>query len=857
MNRIDRDALLEVVRAHAPRSLHAAEICSRLGLDKRDLDLVLGGLDNLVSLGLVKEMPGRRFRISKEARRDSGRTAKRDSSPGGRPSAIEGRITVHPHGFGFVSADDGGPDVFIAAPNMESALQGDKVRVHARPSRKGREGEVLGVIERGITIVTGTLRRAAGNVWIDPDDPRVRGPMRVDGEARGVRSGAPVIAEIIHYPRDSRETPEVRVTELLGAAGITEVEVRKLKIKHGVVEDFPASVLKEASRIPDRVSEQDRRGREDLRNVDLVTIDPDDARDHDDAVWAERVKRGYRVIIAIADVSAYVVPGTAIDDEALARSCSIYLPDRAIPMLPRELSSTLASLLPEEDRLTLAVECMLDETGRVRSHRYIEGVMRSKARLTYGGVARAMQLAETPPSELDRENERRAKPFLPLLDVLFEVSGLLGKRRSKRGSLDFDLPEARVVLDEARKEPVDIIRSRKDPGIRKAYNMIEELMLLANEVVATDLEERGIPAVYRVHGKPDQKKLEQFSAVARAFGHDLDADEASDPKTLQAFLKKIANQPESNALSYLMLRAMQQATYDTTNVGHFGLALKSYLHFTSPIRRYPDLAVHRVVRSLVRKERIDNERLLSQLRTVSVESSRLERRAMELERDVVDLYRCVLLRDRVGDEIEATITGVAEHGFYSTLDKPFVEALTPVEALGAGGYEIDQLGLRLRSRFSGHSYGLGDRLTLRIEEVSIERRQIIALPKAVAERMHEEIEQVGAQFEEAVRWEEPAKPARPGKRRPDHGRPERPVRRGDDRRDRDRGPKRGGPSRDAEPTRDAGPARQPRAGRAPAKAPTSKGGKPMLRVSGGNKPLPASRSNPTKKRGGPKGRKKR
>jgi ribonuclease R len=393
-------------------------------------------------------------------------------------------------------------------------------------------------------------------------------------------------------------------------------------------------------------------------------------------------------------------------------------------MLPPELSVHLASLVPGEDRLVLAVAVHVAENGRIRGHRLIEGVIRSRARLTYGGVARALGLSDVPPRQPE------AEASLPLLRTLYAVSKALRMRRQRRGALDFELPEAKVLLD-SRGEPVDVIPSREDTGIKTAYGIIEDLMLLANEVVAADLVRRKVPVIYRVHGPPDPRRVETFAAVAEAFGHPLEEDAASSPKKLQRFLRRIAGTPYEQSLSYLLLRSMQQATYDVANIGHFALATRSYLHFTSPIRRYPDLAVHRIVRMLVRGERIEAEEMRAKLQEQAIQSSRMERRAMMVEREVVNVYRCLLMKDRIGDEFEATITAVTERGLSVTVDRPFVEMRIPIERLGEDEYELDGLGIGLVGRRSGHAYVLGARLLVRLEAVALEHRELIAAPSAL------------------------------------------------------------------------------------------------------------------------------
>lgn len=717
---IDEETIFAALRERAPRAVHLGEICATLGVSPKQRDAVRDQLDRLRDLGLVKEMPGQRYRLSKD-----GRSQMTVHDPN---ASITGRITLHPKGFGFVAAEDGKGDIFIPPPHVRGAMHTDRVRVEARESPKGREGTVVEILERGLRRLSGVLQAAGRNSWIIPDDPRIPGPLVIAGELpHDARPGMHLVCEIAQYPRHEDEVATVKVLSVLGLQGVTAVEVAKIKLREGIVEDFPAPVTAEAAGIPRVVSDDEILGREDLRPYDLVTIDPPDARDHDDAVWGERLADGkFRLIIAIADVSHYVREGTAIDKEALTRGTSIYLPDRAIPMLPRELSSHMASLVPDENRLVLAVDVTIDEHGHIEQHRYIEGVMCSRGRLTYGAVAHALGLTQDyagPPDE-----QERVRKFLPLLQVLYDASRILRAKRMKRGSLDFDLPEARVLLNPETLEPVDVYRARKDPGVRHAYNLVEELMLLANEVVGADFMKRDIPAVYRVHGAPDEEKVAKFSELAAALGYDLDPEAATRPKKLAAFLRQIEGSEHGHALGYLLLRSMQQATYDTTNIGHFGLAAKDYVHFTSPIRRYPDLTVHRTLRALIRNRPNTSQVERNKLQFQAAESSRLERRAMVVERDVVDLYRAILMRDRVGEEFEATISGIAEHGFYAAFDEPFIDSLCPVELMTNDFYELDELGLALFGRKSKRRFGLGDRIAVRIENVSIENRRIIVLP---------------------------------------------------------------------------------------------------------------------------------
>ncbi len=636
-------------------------------------------------------------------------------------------LSVHPRGFGFVATDKPGPDVFVTPSSLKGALDGDKVRVRVSPSARGLDGQVVEVLERTSHYVGGTLRVSAGAAFVEPHDQRL-GPhrVRVVGELPpGARPGKNVLARLVGYADRPGEPFLADVVESFDRARRDELELRRTLLSQGIREPFPEEVLNEARALPRKVTPAEHRGRTDLRKVELVTIDPTDARDHDDAVWAERLPDGgYRVLVAIADVSHYVRPGTALDREALARGCTIYLPSRAIPMLPEELSGDLASLVPRKDRLALAVEVDLDARGQVRGHRFLECLMRSAARLSYQGVARALGLTTAPARQPAAEKRR------PLLETLHEVAGLLRTLRKNRGGLDFDLPEARVKLDPETGQPLDVERSRKDPGERAAYNLVEALMLLANEVVARDLSARKLATIYRVHGAPGKQKARAFCRLASSLGYRLDEADVRDPGRLALFLSSTTGTPHAEVLSCLLLRAMQQATYSTENIGHFGLATKDYLHFTSPIRRYPDLVVHRLVRKIARGQTLRGGKRRGALDEQAAKSSRLERRAMLVEREAVDLYRALLMRDRLGETFTATITGVTEHGFYAAIDAPFVDVLCGVTALPRDQYRVDPFNTCLLGVRSGTRYALFDRVEVRIEDVSIARRKISAVPAA-------------------------------------------------------------------------------------------------------------------------------
>jgi len=720
-------AILAVLRKRSARALHASEIRGRVGLSREQQPEVLRALDRLVALGRLTKLPKDRYRAVPGSSHAPPREASgRSSLPPKKRGAgeVEGVISVNARGFGFVVTSLPGPDVFIPPGYLGSAMSGDRVRARAKPSPKGREGRVVAVLERAVRYIGGQLHISAQGASLQPDDERLKMPIRVHGKLpEHARTGMGAIANVVGFPQRDGDPLDVRVIEIFEPAAFVQYEVRRILLREGVEEEPATDVMAEAVALPNAITARDRRGREDLRRIPLLTIDPADARDHDDAVFAERLPSGgYRVLVAIADVSHYVPEGSALDRSALERGCTIYLPTRAIPMLPEQLSSNLASLLPRRDRLALVVEIELDAQGIPRRHRFIEAVMRSAANLTYEAVAHALGLTVHGPAQPE------AQAHLPELTVLLEVAKLRRELRRARGSLEFELPEAKVRVDDESGQPIDVERSRRDPGVARAYNMIEEMMLLANEIVAADLGERELPAIYRVHGAPDPERVENFCALAQALGFNPGADVAEKPQKLARFLTSVQGTPHAQALGHLLLRSMQQATYDTVNIGHFGLAAEHYAHFTSPIRRYPDLAVHRIVRKVARGERVELRGLEARLKLQAGQSSQRERRSMAIEREVVDLYGAYLLRDQIGEVFDATVSGVTEHGFYSTLDAPFVDVLCRTAALPRDQYELDAHGVRLRGALSGRSYALGDRVRLRIEDVSIAQRKVLAVP---------------------------------------------------------------------------------------------------------------------------------
>jgi ribonuclease R len=720
-----RNEVLDLL-ASEDRPLHAQEVAERLSVPASSYQGLLRILDDLVFDGVATVRGGQRFKV--DTKRAGKRMAERERR--------EGLLKVNPRGFGFVASPTAsGDDVFVSAESLGGAMHGDRVIVElvARSSR-GAEGQIVEVKQRATPRVSGILRRKAKNAWVEPDDPRVRGPVvltseidRRGAEGNSGQDGQVVVVQITRFPESPDENPEGKLLAVLGAPGDLAVEVNKVLLVQGVEEVHSQASVDEAEAYGAEVPEPMLEGREDLTGIPLPTIDPDDARDHDDAVWVERTDAGgYELWVAIADVSSYVRPGMTLDDESRARGCSIYLPDRAIPMLPRALSSNLCSLLPDVTRLCLAVHAELDAKGNVKRSRLVRGFMKSAAKLTYGGVARALGLSadETLP------RQPKAEEMVDGLRVAHELSRILRGKRMKRGALDFDLPEAVVKLDPEGK-PVAVRKRATDPGVKKAYQLIEELMIFANEVVARWLVEHQLGGVFRVHLPPDPQKLDRLAAMCEMLGLELDVEDTQTPKGLADVLKSFADHPLAGVLNNLLLRSMKQATYDVQNLGHFGLASEAYLHFTSPIRRYPDLVVHRIVHAALEKDEKARRRALGlvanpdRLVEAAAQSSMAERRAMEIEREIVDIYRCFFMIDHVGERYEGTVTAFVGAGAFVMLDEPFVDVMVKVEDMG-GDFQVEDDGLMATSARSGDAIRLGDRLLVEISDVAILRRTIYA-----------------------------------------------------------------------------------------------------------------------------------
>ena len=618
---------------------------------------------------------------------------------------VTGVFTSHAKGFGFVSAEGQEQDIFIGENDTGDAFLGDTVEVVLK-GRGGRrpEGVITKVLSHGVKEVIGTFEKSKSFGFVVPDNQRINRDIFIPLErTRGAVTGQKVAAEITDYGRGKRN-PEGRITKIIGEASDPQTEVLSVVLAYGIPTEFPEKVLNQAKRVAKEVSAADREGRLDLRGEVCVTIDGEDAKDLDDAVSLRKEGENYVLGVHIADVANYVQENSALDREALERGTSVYLSDRVIPMLPRALSNGICSLNEGEDRLALSCMMTIDEKGRITGHTLAETVICVNRRLSYTGV---QKILDGDPEECEAYRE-----LVPMLKEMASVSALLRRRRRKRGSIDFDFPETKVILDE-KGYPTDIRPYERNEATR----LIEDFMLAANETVAEDYYWQAQPFVYRIHEKPDAERMQKLGVFIRNFGYSLrsSGDEVH-PGEIQKLLDRIAGTPEEAMLSRLTLRSMKQAKYSTDCTGHFGLAASYYCHFTSPIRRYPDLQIHRIIKENLRG-RLSAERILHYetiLPEAAKHSSEMERRAAEAERESVKLKKVEYMEGHRGEEYDGVISGVSTYGFYVELENT-VEGLVHVNSLKGDFYEYDEKSGELRSARTGTSYRLGEKVRIRVK----------------------------------------------------------------------------------------------------------------------------------------------
>lgn len=619
-----------------------------------------------------------------------------------------GTFISHPRGFGFLEIPEAEEDIFIPEESIGTALHGDTVQIVVKKDGKdGKrcEGEVVKVLERGTKEVVGTYQQCDGFGFVVTDNQRFLKDVFIPaGKSLEAEDGDKVLAEIKDHG-NKRRSPEGKIIEILGKPGECGVDVLCVAKSYELPMEFPEKVAKQAERIKETLNEGDFYGREDLRDVVMVTIDGEDAKDLDDAVSLTKEEDLYHLGVHIADVSNYVQYNSALDKEALKRGTSVYLADRVIPMLPKKLSNGICSLNAGEDRLALSCLMDIDKKGRVVSHRIVESVIHVKERMSYTNVKKIL-LQE------DEELAKRYEELLPMFFQMKELSELLRNRRKKRGAIDFDFPESKLVLDEKGKV-VDIYPYEQNIATR----LIEDFMLAANETVAEEYCMLGLPFVYRTHEKPDMEKMETVLEMVHQAGIKVKkGKETISPKEVQKILKELEGMECEPFFARLILRSMKQAKYTVEDTGHFGLAAKYYCHFTSPIRRYPDLQIHRIIKETLRGKMTEAkiQHYKGILEEVARQSSAMERRAEEVERETIKMKKAEYMKQHIGEAFEGTVSGVTEWGFYVELDNT-VEGLVHVNSLTDDYYTFDKDRYCLVGDMTGRAYRMGQRVKVWVE----------------------------------------------------------------------------------------------------------------------------------------------
>ena len=694
-------------------------------ITKKNILSVLKEQDGAIHFaGLLREFGGRavkhQLKDMLEDMADDGEVVRFKGNTYAVASAVKGirgRISVHRDGYGFVTPVEGGEDIFIPQRRMSNAMHGDIVEVSKERSRMGggkQEGRVLAITERASSRIVGRYEESKRGAIVIPEEQRLGSVLMIPPKARGkAEDGHQVVAEITSYPIGGRPA-EGRIVEVLGWPDDPEVEIQSAIRRFDLPFIFGKDTMAEAEAVSDVVTDKELKGRVDLRQMLTVTIDGETARDFDDAVALAREGQNFRLRVSIADVSHYVKPGSPLDRDAYLRGTSVYFPDRCIPMLPERLSNGICSLNPDVDRLTMTAEMLIDKEGKVIESAFYPSIIKSSARLTYTIVKQIIV-------DQDAEIQKKHQAVTPMLLEMKGLALILQNMRKKRGSIDFDLPEPEIIIGLTGKTE-GIIRAERN----LAHQLIEEFMLIANESVATYITGREIPFLYRIHENPDPAKLRNFQEFVFGFGYEFPmVEEKVNPSDLQALLAQAEGKPEERMVNYALLRCMKQARYAAENAGHFGLASSCYCHFTSPIRRYPDLVVHRILRAALEKGTGKQLKTATEnLPQIAEHTSRRERVAMEAERDIVELRKIQYMQRHLGDEFDGYISGVTAFGFFVELDELFVEGLVHISTLDDDLYSYLENKHSLVGRSSQRVFRIGDAIKVKVAAVLPETRRI-------------------------------------------------------------------------------------------------------------------------------------
>jgi ribonuclease R len=714
---LNHEQLLQLIRDKVDHPATPRELLQRLKLPRQQRPTFKKLLGDLVESGSLIQTRGNRYGLPD------------------RMNLVVGKVVTHPRGFGFVVPDrpleDVKGDLFIAGSNLNQAMHGDRVMARIeRVSENRAEGRIVRVLERGSGTVVGRFDVDGSNLgFVVPFDRRLIMDVQIaSGDHLGAVPGDMVVVEITRWPTPARG-PLGRVVEVLGNIDEPGVDNEIIIRKYGIPDAHSEEAIEEARRLGGAVADKDLRGRTDFRPLVTVTIDGEHARDFDDAITIEKLASGnYWLGVHIADVAHYVHEGGALDEEAYDRGTSVYFPDRAVHMFPSELSTGLCSLNPQVDRLVQSCLMEVDRRGAVVRYELHDGVIHSNARMTYTDVNAI--LTDRDPATIERYKE-----LIPLFETMHELFGILNKRRHRRGSIDFDLKEPEIVLDDEGLVEAIIAAERN-----VAHRIIEEFMLLANETVAEHLDAHDVPTLYRIHEEPDPLKVAEFEEFVTTLGYSLAAPpDGVKPRHFQKLVEKMKGTPEEKPIAFLMLRTMQKARYDEQNLGHFGLAAEHYTHFTSPIRRYPDLVVHRTLRESRHHQMTEDrqDELTDDLPEIARHTSERERRADDAERELVQWKKVRFMADKVGDEFDGYITGVTAFGLFIELIEHFVEGLVHVSTMADDYYRFVERAHVLHGENTGRVYRLGDRVTVQVIKVDMERRQIDLGLSEILDRVRE------------------------------------------------------------------------------------------------------------------------
>jgi ribonuclease R len=698
-------AILEVMR-QAGRPLLLREILKALNAtgQKTAKPDLLNAMEGLVKAGKVVELKGNRYGLTDMLR------------------LVTGRLSVHPDGFGFVTPDDAVAksrtmDIFIPFKAIKGAIHGDRVAVRIEGERGRRiEGTVIRILERSIEKTIGIFHKKKGVSVVTPEDERLNFDILVASkDTMKAKDGQVVVVELLspteHLEVEGRNLPG-RVIEILGDPDDMDVQVQIVIQKHQLPHTFSDEALKEADILPDTVQPEECAERQDLRQLPIITIDGETARDFDDAVHVAKTRTGYRLIVAIADVAHYIKKGSDMDKEAIERGTSVYFPNKVVPMLPEKLSNHMCSLMPHTDRLALVAEITFDKQGNRKKTSFYEAVIHSHRRCTYTEVAKLLSNPKNEATDPD-------PLFLRHLNIMAELAQRLHALRRQRGSIDFDLPEPVVVLG-ITGELAEIVKRERN----QAHEIIEEFMIAANEAVADFFSTKEIPTLYRVHDKPDAQKMERLLYMLQELGIHMEKPEEITPDWCQSILQKVKGANQEYLINTMLLRSMRQAVYQPENIGHFGLASTDYLHFTSPIRRYPDLIVHRILKANLKRRKRIEVYSKEELVTLGNHTTSRERVAMEAEREMLERLKVRFMADKLGEVFDGIISAITSFGFFVELKAMFIEGVVRLVDLTDDYYLFDEARQKLIGERTRRVFQIGQEVRVRLKEVNIARRRI-------------------------------------------------------------------------------------------------------------------------------------